>query len=136
MLVDDNPLMRRALTVALSQFRDLDLLPVEDGERALEDIRRRKPDVILTDISMPRIDGYGLLQALRGSHETAHIRVVAITVNGEDEDVKRGVDAGFDAYLTKPVDSGTLALVVAEQLRSVAVHGSDRQPSTSAPDCF
>ena len=105
------------------------------GAQALQDIQRRKPDLILTDISMPRIDGFGLLQALRSTPETARIPVVAITVNGEDEDVRRGIEAGFTSYLTKPIDTGTLAMVVAGYLNDAHRDGepcdANRLPGSS-----
>ena len=135
LLVDDNPIALRALQLVLSQFREVDVAVATDGARALESVDQRRPDLIVTDIAMPVLDGYGLLEALRQRPDTASIPVVAVTSQGEDPDVRRGLQAGFVGYLAKPVSGATLAQVVVEQLglcpsRWTASHGA------GSADCF
>jgi two-component system CheB/CheR fusion protein len=75
-----------------------------DGHRGIEMARAEKPDVILSDIGLPVMDGYALAAALRSSPETASVRLIAVSGYGSEEDRRRSREAGFDAHLTKPID--------------------------------
>ena len=66
--------------------------------------RAERPDVVLCDIGLPRLDGYGVAKMLRESSETAGTRLIAVTGNGSTEDRQRTCTAGFDAHLVKPID--------------------------------
>lgn len=62
------------------------------------------PDVVLCDIGLPGLDGYGVVHALRHNPDTAAIRMIAVTAYSQDSDRRRSHEAGFDLHLTKPVD--------------------------------
>ncbi len=72
-----------------------------------------RPDVVVCDIGLPGLDGYGVAAALRRDPSTASIRIIAVTGYGSDEDRRRSQEAGFDQHLTKPVDPMTLLAVIA-----------------------
>lgn len=73
-------------------------------EAGLEIARRDRPDLILLDIRLPGIDGYEVLRRLRDDARTAAIPVVAVSADAMPADVRRGLQAGFADYLTKPVE--------------------------------
>ncbi len=70
------------------------------------------PDVVLCDIGLPGLDGYGVVHALRHIPETAAIRIIAVTAYSQDSDRRRSREAGFDLHLTKPVDPYQLLQVI------------------------
>jgi len=75
----------------------------EHGRAGLELARREKPDLILCDVMMPELDGYGVLQALRDDSATVTIPFIFLTAKGEKIDQRAGMNLGADDYLTKPV---------------------------------
>ncbi|HOA36069.1 MAG TPA: response regulator [Bacillota bacterium] len=74
----------------------------ENGEMALEAVRRKKPDLILLDLVMPKCDGFEVLENLKNEPETSKIPVVVLTAKAGEEDRKRAIELGADAYMTKP----------------------------------
>lgn len=100
--VEDNPANMRLVEQILGQFHDVELIGVETAESGLEIAEEQQPELILMDISLPGMDGFQALAELKRKEKTEHIPVVAISANAMDTDVQRGLDAGFDAYLTKP----------------------------------
>ena len=76
-----------------------------DGVRAAE---QHRPDVVLCDIGLPGLDGYGVARKLRGDPATAQARLIAVTAYGQEEDRRRSHEAGFEQHLVKPVDPDDL----------------------------
>ncbi len=101
-LADDSPLIHRH-TVPILEDEGYEVLSAHDGAEALELIRARRPDLVITDVEMPRLDGYGLCKALKHAADTAHLPVLICSTLGEAADLERGFDAGADDYLVKPV---------------------------------
>ncbi|HVW81143.1 MAG TPA: SpoIIE family protein phosphatase [Mycobacteriales bacterium] len=106
LVADDNADMRSYLAGLLSSDYRVDA--VADGEAALELARRDPPDLVLTDVMMPRLDGFGLLRALREGPTTAHVPVVMISARAGEEGMIEGLDAGADDYLIKPFSAREL----------------------------
>ncbi len=75
---------------------------VEDGEEALNAVRREHPDLILLDLLMPKIDGFEVLKVLKGDEATKHIPIIVLTAKAEEEDRQRAMDLGANDYMTKP----------------------------------
>ena len=78
------------------------------GEEALEVAQAEKPDLIILDIMMPRLDGYQTCERLKASDETKHIPVVFLSAKAQASDIEKGKGYGVDDYLTKPFDPDTL----------------------------
>ncbi len=79
-----------------------------DGPTGLDLVRDDRPDLILMDIQMPGVDGLSLTRRLKGQEETRDIPIVALTARAMVDDVEEAMAAGFDGYLTKPIDTREL----------------------------
>jgi len=102
--VEDNPANLRLVKKILATHKGLELLDAHTAELGLEIARSRLPDLILLDINLPGLDGFTALRHLQNDPATRHIPVVAITANAMERDVKKGMEAGFTDYLSKPLD--------------------------------
>jgi len=102
LLVDDSQMIHRH-TVPLLIDEGYEVVSAEDGAEGLKLARSRMPDLIITDIEMPKIDGYELCKTLKEDEDTAHIPVLIASSLGEVQDLERGFDCGADDYLIKPV---------------------------------
>jgi CheY-like chemotaxis protein len=116
LIVDDNADMRAHLTRALAPHWRV--RAVHDGRDALETIRRQAPELVLTDVMMPRLDGFGLLRELRSDEVTRDIPVVMVSARAGAEAAIGGLDAGADDYLIKPFTTAELIARVRTQLRT------------------
>ena len=101
--VEDNPANLDLVEQLIARRPDLRLLSATDGNSGIELARREQPEVILMDINLPGISGIQALKILREDPLTAHIPVLAISANAMSTDIKKGMDAGFFGYLTKPI---------------------------------
>lgn len=101
LLVDDDPLLVRMYQKKLEND-GFEVTTADDGDTALYKVSESKPDLILLDIMMPKINGLQVLATLKENKETSNIPVVLLTnVGGSDEDVNRGLELGSVAYLVK-----------------------------------
>lgn len=100
LLADDNPDMRAYVRRLLA--RNCEVQTVADGQAALESIRARRPDLLLTDIMMPRLDGFGLLRAIRADLDLRDLSVIVLSARADEESRVEGLEAGANDYLTKP----------------------------------
>jgi PAS domain S-box-containing protein len=105
-VVDDNSDMREYLLSLLASTYEVS--PFGDGEAALEAILRRPPDVVLTDVMMPKLDGFGLLKAMRADPRTASTPVIMLSARAGEESRVEGVKARADDYLVKPFSAREL----------------------------
>jgi two-component system, cell cycle response regulator DivK len=92
-------LIRELLT--LGGYR---VLEASNGEEAFEKILEARPDLVLADIQMPVLDGYGLVQKIRANSLLTNLRVIALTAYAMDGDREKVLASGFDGYVTKPLD--------------------------------
>ena len=114
LLADDNADMRDYLRRLLSA--EYQVVSAADGEAALLSTRQRRPDLVVTDIMMPRLDGFGLLKALRANPATSAIPVILLSARAGEEARVEGLQAGADDYLTKPFSARELLARVAGTL--------------------
>ncbi|UQA55456.1 chemotaxis protein CheB [Polyangium aurulentum] len=114
LVVDDNADMRAYLQRLLSPHWSVLVAP--DGEQALALARRDRPDLILADVMMPRLDGFGLLRAVRGDEALKHTPVVFLTARAGEETAIEGLLAGADDYLAKPFSARELVARVGGQI--------------------
>ena len=100
--------MRRNITTLL-RYYDYEPVAAANGREGVEAARRDGPDLILCDVMMPELDGFGVLQALQTEAALARIPFIFLTAKGEKNDLRSGMDLGADGYLTKPVANAELA---------------------------
>ena len=97
-----------------------EVLQASDGQEALESVRHERPDLLLLDVRLPRMDGYQVCQRLKSDPMTSHIPIIMITAFLTDaSDTVRGIEYGADDYLNKPVDLDVLGARVRMILRRV-----------------
>jgi two-component system, cell cycle response regulator DivK len=103
LIVEDNE-KNLKLARDVLQFSGFQTLEAGSGEAAVDLARERRPDLILMDIELPGIDGITALQQLRADVDTAGIPIVALTASAMSSDRARFFDAGFDGYISKPIN--------------------------------
>ena len=138
LIVDDERNIRLTLRTAL-QGLAADVREAADGERGLEEVARREPDVVLLDLRMPGLDGLDVLRRLRREHPA--VRVVVITAHGTVDAAVEAMKLGAADFLQKPFEPSQVRSVVASLLRSVrpaaaagTSQGSTARESGSADD--
>ena len=123
-LADDNADMRGYLCELLAPYYSV--VPTADGAAALEAIRQRRPDLALCDVMMPRLDGFGLLTALREDESLRGLPVILLSARAGEEARIEGLDAGADDYLVKPFSARELLARVGALLERGAVQAALR----------
>ena len=106
LIVEDNAEIRHYIRRTLEA--DFRILTAADGREGLEKARQEMPDLIVSDIMMPVMDGVELCKRLKGELETSHIPLILLTAKASEEDRAEGYDAGADSYLAKPLNSALL----------------------------
>ncbi len=123
LVIEDEPEMRRNLALIL-RMEGFDALAAENGRIGLETALREKPDLVLCDVMMPELDGYGVLRGLRADPATVGIPFIFLTAKGEKGDQRAGMNLGADDYLTKPVGSQELLEAVTARLQRRTEQGN------------
>jgi PAS domain S-box-containing protein len=120
LLADDNADLREYAQRLLSQDYAVDA--VGDGEAALAAARARRPDIVVSDVMMPRLDGFGLIRALRADPELAGVPVILLSARAGEEARIEGLGRGADDYLVKPFSSRELLVRVAALVHAADAH--------------
>lgn len=115
LVIDDEASIRELIAAAL-QIEGFEMLQAEDGLRGIDIARKSSPDLIICDILMPNLDGYGTLKVLREDPSTATIPFVFLTGNMERRTMRHGMDLGADDFLTKPFTIPELLTTVRTRL--------------------
>jgi signal transduction histidine kinase len=116
LVVEDTPDVIRVIRLAL--HHDFRILAAPNGKKGLELARKHRPTVIVTDLMMPELDGFGLTRELRSDPLTKHIPIVMLTARGEVSDRIEGIESGVNAYLAKPFSPKELISTVRAQLQT------------------
>jgi CheY-like chemotaxis protein len=116
LLVEDAPFLRYAFG-RLLRLHGYDVIEANDGQEALDCVRTHRPDLVVTDVMMPVMDGVELIRQLRDDPVTAALPVVAITADATSLTEKRARDAGADDVIAKPIDLPSLL----DRLRAIGV---------------
>jgi PAS domain S-box-containing protein len=119
LIADDNGDMRAYLSHLLSPLYDLET--ASDGAAALAAIRKARPNLVLSDVMMPNLDGVGLLKAIRSDRDLAGLPVILVSARAGEEANIGGLDAGADDYLTKPFTAQELLARVRTSLNLAAL---------------
>lgn len=102
--IEDNPANMRLVSGALGKISNIELFTAELPSRGLDLINEVRPDLVLLDISLPEMDGFEVKKRLDNNPDMAHVKIVAISANAMNSDIQKGRDAGFDDYITKPIN--------------------------------
>lgn len=115
LVVDDEPDVLLLCRVNL-EFEGYDVVEAADGEAALDAIRAERPDVVLLDVMMPKMDGWQVLAAVKSDEDLKHIPIVMLTAKVQDQDQIRGWSEGAADYITKPFSPLALSQVLQDVL--------------------
>lgn len=125
LIVDDVPSLITTLRYKLSK-KGFEVLTAQNGEDALHLCREKMPDLVISDIDMPVMDGYELCRAIKDDPELNSTPVILLTFMHTADNLMKGVEAGADNYLTKPYDDDTLFSTVEELLENPIEISSDK----------
>ncbi|MDH5424693.1 MAG: response regulator [Gammaproteobacteria bacterium] len=106
--IEDNPANLRLMEQLINRWTSFKFLSASEPVAGIEEIKQHSPDIILLDINLPNISGYEVLQHLRENNICPDAPVFAVTANAMETDTQKIKDAGFDEYISKPVDIETL----------------------------
>jgi len=121
LIIEDNDDIRES-TAEILELGNYTVLQAPNGKQGVEIAVRELPDVILCDIMMPELDGYGVLQLLAANSQTAVIPFIFLTAKSERQDMRKGMELGADDYLTKPFDEQELFSAIESRLRKKDSH--------------
>ena len=117
LVVDDDPDIRTLIRLTLESY-GYSVREAGDGLQALEALGEHAPDAMVLDVMMPKMDGYGVLRAMRQREMAQHTKVLMLTCKTEERDFVRGWELGADDYRTKPFEPMELADYINDLLRA------------------
>ncbi|MBT6386556.1 MAG: response regulator [Alphaproteobacteria bacterium] len=116
--VEDNPANLLLMEKIISRIEGLSLISAPSGELGIELAKNSKPDLIILDVNLPGMSGIEVLQQLRKYDDTSHTPIFALSAAATETDIEKGMDAGFDKYLTKPLVISEIVDAICEALPS------------------
>ena len=116
LVVEDSPTMRQLISFAIKRIPNSHVVEATDGVDALKKLSSEKIDLILADINMPVMDGLKLVSLVRGNPSYKDIPIIIVTTEGAEEDRKRALSIGANAYLPKPIQTQQLLKLVTTYL--------------------
>ncbi len=131
LLAEDNPVNCELLRELL-EARGYNVIEAPDGQEALRIIEQAHPDIVLLDIGMPVMDGFAVMRKIRENPSLATLPVLAVTAYAMRGDRERVLNAGFDGYLSKPINPRDLANEIERLLRRPEDRPEDR-PAPPSP---
>lgn len=135
LLIEDNPEVREN-TNEILELAGYDVVTAPNGKIGVESAQKEKPDLIICDIMMPELDGYGVLHILNKNTETAGIPFIFLTAKTEKTDIRKGMNLGADDYLTKPFDDTELLNAIEARLRKAAMQQQLYETTPEGLDSF
>jgi DNA-binding response OmpR family regulator len=133
LLVEDEPHMVELLKFRLVE-NHYEVATAGDGYAALNQVRSFKPNLVILDLMLPKIDGYTICRLLKSNEEYRLIPVMILSARSTDEDVRRGLAMGADAYMTKPYDPPALLGKIKELLaRDLSAPPPENPEPTASP---
>jgi len=120
LLIEDDIVVREN-TAELLELANYKVFTAANGKIGVAEAKKQLPDIILCDIMMPELNGYGVLQILLKEQETKHIPFIFLSAKTEHKDIRKGMDMGADDYITKPFDESELFSAIESRLARVAL---------------
>ncbi|MDO9136632.1 MAG: response regulator, partial [Lutibacter sp.] len=120
LLIEDDVVVREN-TAELLELANYKVFTAANGKIGVAEAKKQLPDIILCDIMMPELNGYGVLQILSKEHETKHIPFIFLSAKTEHKDIRKGMDMGADDYITKPFDESELFSAIESRLARIAI---------------
>jgi len=117
LIVDDEPTLVLALELLMKK-EGYETHAVSDGEKALEVAERLRPDLILLDVMMPKVDGFEVCQRIRANPALSGVSIIMLTAKGREVEREKGLALGADLYITKPFSTREVVRKVKEVLAS------------------
>jgi DNA-binding response OmpR family regulator len=114
LIVDDEPNIVLSLEFLMKQ-RGYETRVARDGDEALAEVERFRPDLVLLDVMLPRLDGFEVCQRLR-AEGWSELKIVMLTAKGRDVEIEKGLALGADGYVTKPFSTAELVARVSDML--------------------
>jgi DNA-binding response OmpR family regulator len=136
LIIEDDVALREN-TAELLELSNYNVCTAPNGRVGIEKAHSEKPDIIVCDIMMPEVDGYGVLEALSLDSETNHIPFIFLSAKTEHKEVRKGMDMGADDYLTKPFEESELLSAIESRLAKAEVLEkiiNDNTKNKVAPD--
>ena len=115
LLVEDNEMNRNMLSRRLER-RGFEIIEAENGEEAIDIVNTQRPALVLMDLSLPVMDGWEATRRLKSTPISEDIPIIALTAHAMEQDRERSLNAGCDAYETKPVDLSRLLATIDQLL--------------------
>jgi DNA-binding response OmpR family regulator len=134
-VVEDNHEVREN-TKEILDLANYDVVTAENGKIGVERAQQDRPDLIICDIMMPELDGYGVLHILSRKPETAGIPFIFLTAKTEKTDIRKGMNLGADDYLTKPFDDTDLLNAIEARLRKAMMQQKSYDATAAGFDLF
>lgn len=135
LLIEDNPEIREN-TSEILELAGYNVLTAANGKLGVELAQHKSPDLIICDIMMPELDGYGVLHILSKAEETAAIPFIFLTAKTEKTDIRKGMNLGADDYLTKPFDDTDLLNAIETRLRKSDLQHRKYETNSEGLDKF
>ena len=133
LIVEDDEDLRRIVRWGL-EAEGFEVACAADGQQALEAVFRLRPDLVVLDWELPVLNGIEVCTLIRNAEHSVHIPVVMVTGHYEADDIRRGIEAGADAYVTKPFEVETLADQIRCVLEQTAYRMLATQPHSTATE--
>lgn len=121
LFIEDDTTVREN-TAELLEFAGYKAITAENGKEGVIAVKKYMPDIIICDIMMPELNGYGVLQILSKDPVTKNIPFIFLTAKSEHSDIRKGMDLGADDYITKPYDESELFSAIESRLAKVIIH--------------
>lgn len=128
LLIEDDTVLREN-TAELLELSDYEVLTAANGKIGLDRAKETKPDIIICDIMMPVLDGYGVLEGLSKHHDTKFIPFIFLSAKTERQDVRKGMDLGADDYITKPFSEDEIISAIESRIAKAAILKDERESS-------
>lgn len=133
LLIEDDSALREN-TAELLELSGYQVITAPNGKMGIQKALDNKPDVIICDIMMPEVDGYGVLEALSHDERTQHIPFIFLSAKTEHKEIRRGMDLGADDYLTKPFEESELLSAIESRLAKATLLSNIAIPHAEISD--